>query len=160
MTNSIKKYPKNSVFYEVAGSSIFFGSVNYERVLLNRDFFSFSGRLGIGNGKFMGNSLLTVPLIANGIFNVYHSIAFEIGMGAEYLKLGFQEQDTPHQQPWRYRTGIIPTTMIGIRIQLQNGFLFRATFTPYFFYSISDAAINKKNFTPWLGLSFGGSFGK
>jgi len=160
VSTSKNTHPKNSLFFEIAGSSIFFGSLNYERILINKNFFSFSGRIGIGIGKFWGNSLVTVPLLANGIFHVYHSIALEIGVGAEVLKMGFQQQDKPNKQPWRYNTDIIPTTMIGIRIQAKNGFLLRATFTPYYFYSFSDSNINSNNFTPWFGLSLGGSFGK
>jgi len=160
VSTSINKYPKNSLFFEISGNSIFFGSVNYERILINKNFFSFSGRIGIGYGKFMGNSLLTVPILANGILQIYHSIALEIGVGAEFLRMGFQKQDVPIKQPWRYNTGIIPTTMIGIRIQARNGFLIRTTFTPYYFYSISASNIKSINFTPWFGLSLGGSFGK
>ena len=160
VSTSNKTYSKNSLFYEIAGNSIFFGSVNYERILIEKNFFSFSGRIGIGGGKFGGNSLFTIPLLANGIFHVYHSIALEIGVGAEFLDMGFQQQDTPSKKPWRYNTDIIPTTMIGIRIQTKNGFLLRATFTPYYFYSFSDSDINSKYFTPWFGLSLGGSFGK
>lgn len=158
--NSLKVYPKNSVFVEIAGNSIYFGSVNYERIMINKNFFYLSGRIGIGYGQFMGNSLLSTPLMVNGIFQVYHSLALEIGVGAEFLRIGSQKESEPDLQPWNYRSGIIPTTMIGIRIQAKNGFLLRLTCAPYYFYTISDSNIKSINFTPWFGLSLGGSFGK
>ncbi|MCX6285865.1 MAG: hypothetical protein NTY96_01950 [Bacteroidetes bacterium] len=156
---SIRAFPNNSVFIEIAGNSIYFGSANYERIFINKNFFYFSGRIGIGYGQFMGNSLLSVPLLANGIFQVYHSFALEMGIGAEFLRIGSQKEYEPNKQPWNYSSGIIPTAMIGIRIQAKNGFLVRMTFAPYYFYTISESNIKSITFSPWFGLSLGGSFG-
>jgi len=155
----MRVYPNNSIFVEIAGSSIYFGSVNYERIFVHKDFFYFSGRTGIGYGQFMGNSLLSIPLFANGIFQIYNSLALEVGLGAEFLRIGSQKEDVPEKEPWNYSSGIIPTGMVGVRIQAKNGFLLRMTFAPYYFYTISESNIKSITFSPWFGISLGGSFG-
>ena len=110
----------------------------------------------MGYGQFLDFSVLTVPIILNGIFQIYHSVAFEVGLGASFMRIGHQK--TESNDHWSYENSIVPTGNIGIRVQAKNGFLLRVDFTPYYTdlkYTKTDNAI-----IPSFGLSLGYSFGK
>gem|GEM_PF-2985717 len=55
----------NSVFIELAGNSIFYGSLNYERVIIHNNNVYFTGRLGLGYGHFLQNSIKKWIFIKN-----------------------------------------------------------------------------------------------
>ena len=144
-----RSYPRNSIFIELGGNSVFYGSLNYDRVLLQRNFFYLSGRIGIGYGNFMSNSILSVPMLVNGIFQVYHALAFEVGLGVSFMKITKKEEYGEGLSSYEYDPG--PTGAAGLRVQARNGFLFRAVFTPF---------ITLDHIYSSGGVSFGYSFGK
>ena len=97
-----------------------------------------------------------MPILINGIFQIYHPFAVEVGIGISLMKVGIQ--DNFGDGHWIYRNEVAPTGIAGIRIQLKNGILVRADFTPF------SANLEYENepsiIHPSIGLSFGYSFGK
>ncbi len=151
-----RTYPNNSVFIEIGGNSFFFGSLNYERIFLNKDFFYLSGRIGVGYGYFI-DQIQSAPIVINGIFQIYHTLAVEVGAGLSLVRYGIETE--MGSGIWNYQYEFAPTGIAGIRIQAKNGFLFRLDFTPLY-----DQIIIKResgyNIIPWFGFSLGYSFGK
>jgi hypothetical protein len=154
-------FPHNSLYLEMGGNSLFWGSVNYERVFLNRQFYYLSGRLGVGYGTFLDLTMVTFPLIVSNVFQVYRSLAFEIGTGMTWAQVVNTYQDIYYDQyDWTYQSGPMLTGMAGIRLQSKKGFLFRADFSPlYDMYQLLEED-PKNNFLPMFGISFGYSFGR
>jgi hypothetical protein len=154
--NNSHSYPNNSIYIEIGGNSVFFGSLNYERVFINKNFFYFSGRTGIGYGNFLGRSILSAPILLNGIFQIYHSLAFEAGVGVSLMQVGTEKELGGGE--WIYKNEVSPAGHAGIRVQAKNGFLLRIDFTPF----IADLEYESSGykFYPSLGLSLGYSFGK
>ncbi len=152
-------YPGNSIFIELAGNAVFYGSLNYERKFLQKNFFYLTGRTGIGygGGSLLAINVLSVPIIVNGIFQIYHSVALEVGIGVSFMQIGRTRGQSPYDK-WTYENDVVPTGIAGLRIQAKNGFLFRADFTPY----ITDLGKIKTadRFYPSFGISFGYSFGR
>jgi hypothetical protein len=152
----ITAYPVNSLFIEIGGSSLFFGSVNYERVLLNRHFFYLTGRAGAGYGSFMGSSVLSAPLMINGIFQIYRSLAFEIGTGISLMRIGMEPETGGSDWTYTFTPAIAGSA--GLRVQAKNGFLFKLDVTPMFAeFAFEDPVYQ---FYPWMGFSLGYSFGQ
>ena len=149
-------YPNNSIFIEIGGNSVLFGSLNYERIFLKRDFFYLSGRIGVGYGNFVGVDILSTPILINGIFQIYHALAFEVGVGLSLMRFGTESE--LGSGIWSYEYEPAPTGIAGIRIQAKNGFLFRLGFTPLYAHIIQDD--HGYHGVPWFGFSLGYSFGK
>lgn len=150
-------YPSNSIFVELAGNSIFYGSINYERVFVHNPNIYLTGRFGVGYGSFAGLSILSGPTLINGIFKIHKSIAFETGIGVAFMQVG-REGEAYSGMNWTYEFQIAPTAQAGLRVQSQNGFLFRLCFTP--FIAALQASNSTYKFYPSVGMSFGYSFGK
>ncbi len=81
----------NSVFFEFGGNSLYFGSVNYERILFHKNFFYLAGRIGIGFGYMPGTIMLSSPIIVSGIFHIYKRLYGEIGIGTTLIDYGQQK---------------------------------------------------------------------
>lgn len=149
-------YPNNSIYIEFGGNAIFFGSLNYERVIINKNLFYLSGRIGIGYGNFSGTRIISMPILINGIFQIYNPLSLEVGIGISLMNIG--KQDNFGDGNWIYRNEVAPTGIVGIRLQLKNGFLMRLDFTPFY------ANLEYQNETSIIhcsfGLSLGYSFGK
>ncbi len=154
--NNSHSYPNNSIYIEIGGNSVFFGSLNYERVFINKNFFYFSGRAGIGYGNFVGRSILSAPILLNGIFQIYHALAFETGIGVSLMKVGTEKELGGGD--WTYQSEVAPTGLAGFRLQAKNGFLLRIDFTPFIAALEYESTVYK--FYPSLGLSLGYSLGK
>ena len=151
-----RSYPNNSIFIEIGGNSVFFGSLNYERTFLKKDFFYLSGRIGVGYGNFVGSEILSTPILINGIFQIYHALAFEIVAGLSLMSFGTEAE--LGGGIWSFEYEPAPTGIAGIRIQAKNGFLFRLDFTPLYAHIIRDD--HGYHGVPWFGFSLGYSFGK
>ena len=150
--------PNNCFYFEFGGSSLFFGSINYERIIFHEDYFYLSGRIGFGVGYMPGlYSLLSSPIIVSGIFHVYKRLYGEIGFGTTLIHNESQNQITGKYQScfWGTIAGVA-----GLRLKSPKGFVFRATFSPL--YSINNDLAPDQNFKfiPWFGVSLGGCFGK
>jgi len=149
-------YPYNSIYIEFGGNAVFFGSLNYERIIVNKNILYLSGRIGIGYGNFSGTSVISMPVLINGIFQIYNPLAFEVGLGVSFMNVG--KQDNFGDGHWIYRNEVAPTGIAGIRLQLKNGFLMRLDFTP--FYANLEYENEESIFHSSFGLSIGYSFGK
>src|ERR1035438_5715961 len=152
LRDNLVVYPNNSIFLELGGNSVFYGSLNYERIFLQRDFFYLSGRAGVGFGGFLSVNVLSVPLMANGIFQIYHALAFEVGVGVTLMKIS-RQQGEDEGGDWSYQYQPAVSAMAGLRVQAKNGFLFRLNFTPFMNYLYEHAADYKP--AVWFGMSFG-----
>ena len=155
-TTSIKRksYPYNSIFFELTTlNTHYFGSINYERVFLHANFFYLSGRIGIGYGKTSDHynptqSLVSVPILINGIFQIYHSFALEMGAGISPRRIGTPDEVGSSVVTYDYM--LVATGNIGIRIQTKSGILLKTDIEPFF---------DGDKIAVAGGLSFGLSFG-
>ena len=144
----------NSIFIEFFGNSFFYGSVNYERIILHKESFYLSGRIGTGAGYYVNTKLFSIPVVLNGIFHIYHPLYFEVGAGTT---LFYYNQQNGVTGKWENGHWAALTGTAGIRLKSHGGFVFRATFTPIFnpnYYVIQSNPIVV------FGISFGWCFGK
>lgn len=146
--------PNNSIYVELFGNSLYFGSVNYERIILHKQSFYFSGRIGTGFGYLIDTELLSIPIGLNGIFHIYHALYFEVGAGTT---LFYYTQKQSDSGKWENGHWAALTGTAGIRLKSPGGFVFRATFTPIF--NLNNP-LNLSEVISWFGFSFGGCFGK
>jgi hypothetical protein len=142
--------PKNSFYYEILGNG-FFGSLNYERVLLNKKIFYFTGRIGLGYFPFPadGSSHLFPLLLLNDQFQFSNRCSFETGYGIRW------------ELPGILRDEYIPAlvSQFCFRYNGPKGFLFRVGFTPILLSPLyEEQGWDLDRIQP--GLSFGYSFGK
>jgi len=152
-------YPNNSIFIEAAGNSYFFGSLNYERVLINKGIFYFNARIGIGYGNYSQTSILSLPIGFNGVLQIYQAFAWEFGLGLSLMQIKRSNASPRNSiEEFEQILALIPST--GLRIQDKNGFLFRIDFTPFFNPNSKGQLIPSKSFKPWVGLSIGYRIGK
>jgi hypothetical protein len=154
-TCKLSPLPSNTVFIEFAGNAAFFGSLNYERNILNIKSFFLTGRVGIGYGRVFEYSMLSMPIIINGVFRVFRTISYEIGVGISLMRIG--NLNSQSGSGWSYNNDIAPTAIIGLRVQSKNGFLFRFNFTPI--YTNFNNTETRNNLYPFFGISFGYGFG-
>jgi hypothetical protein len=142
-------FPNNSVYLELGGNAVLFGSLNYERVLLHRKFFYLTARGGLGGGYIPTASILSFPVLVNTLFQFYKGGAAEVGLGATMMLIGMEEGDAGDNDFWKNGNAPMPTGTIGYRYQGKRGFLLRVNFTPF---------TNFSEVFYFLGLSFGYSF--
>ena len=89
-------------------------------------------------------------------FQIYHALAFEVGVGVSLMKVGTEKELGGGE--WIYENEAAPTGHAGIRVQARNGFLLRIDFTPFIADLEYESSLYK--FYPSLGFSLGYSFGK
>ena len=145
-------YPNNSIYLELGGNGIYFGSLNFERILLHRKFYYLSVRGGIGGGYIPippSESMISFPLLINSIFQVHNGLAVEAGTGISWMLVGTEEGESSQLGIWDNGNAPVPTGMVGFRYQAEKGFLLRINFTPF---------TNFKEIFYFFGISFGYSF--
>jgi hypothetical protein len=148
----------NSIFIELGGHALFYGSVNYERVLYHKNFFYLTGRSGVGYGNFLSLNIISVPILVDGVFQIYRAVAVEAGIGIVYMKIHRLEDDVPGGR-WSGKDYATPIGLIGLRIQAKNGFLLRVDYTPFLtspFAQQPDQSHSQSSIGISLGYSFGG----
>jgi hypothetical protein len=136
---------KNCIYGEIAGSGYLL-SVHYERTLWMNEALAINARIGAGTALFI-NAIPTVGLNAT------------YGKKSNKLEVGFNAIRT-------YTFGIMGgestylmgNPLVGYRYQKANGFLFRATFCPFFPLYDPDNWLQNRLFVPYAGLSFGYAF--
>ena len=148
---------RNHLFFELLGNGGAY-SINYERLLTDR----WTMRLGFAGWSsegFWSNSektYLMVPLTSSLLF----------GRGSNFLELGggvvwgriTKKYDNGTQPTERHRITNL-TGIVGYRHQPSDGgFVFRAAFTPFFSLDNEHDAWPDENFTPYVGISWGGAF--
>ena len=154
-TSGEKAYrlPYNSFNIELFGNSFLIGSLNYERIILHGDKFCVGARLGSGYDYYQGINIITTPLLLDFLFNANKAVLIELDAGTTF----FIER-------WGHKTqeviGPVITGFGGIRIQSQTGFVFRFGITPFFGFLDNSPVFFKHILMPWVGFSFGYSFGK
>lgn len=150
-TDTIAKKVKRakSVYAELFGPGLLF-SGNYDfRFARKRD--GLGARIGFGFLSHDERRMISFPVQINYLIGK-GSDFFEIGLGASYLKVNYQDVTTmPNYRPKYFGFGpgsvLIGTTTFGYRYQPVDGnFSFRASLNPLF---------NDKLFTPSGGVSIG-----
>ena len=136
-----------SVYMEFLGNGLTY-SLNYDTRFSNSHK-GLGGRVGIGYISLVGNSLTSVPIVANYLFG-QDKHYFEVGAGATLLAGAASVDFGPGESRAR-GTAFIGTMSLGYRLEPQDGgFLFRAGVTPIF---------DRSSFFPfWPQISFGYSF--
>lgn len=171
-----RSFPKNSIFGEFCGNSMFIGSLNYERVFSQRNDKYTSVRVGLGgkgesSGSWLHYSTISVPILINRIIQVSNSFAYEIGIGTTLTYSTSSAWEVVWWSPFgssvqKYKGGTffdpLITTNIGIRVA-NDGFLFRLGFTPVVNFlhlnvEIREYSVIPENIGYWFGLSIGFSF--
>jgi hypothetical protein len=140
----------NHLYAEVGGAGGY-GSVNYERVLLNKKYLTFALRLGIGTyhlkdytNKF--NPDLIVPFSLNGYYGKNHKLEIDLGQVLADIVIA----DNSDFQPKR-ELDFHSFFSIGYRYQKNaGGIVFRCMYSPIIEYN--------RYFRHWAGISIGYSF--
>ncbi len=147
------RLPYNSFNIELFGNSFLIGSLNYERIILHGDKFCVGARIGAGYDHNQGGDFITTPLLLDFIFNANKAVMIELDVGTTFFieRAGHKTQDV---------IGPVITAFGGIRIQSKTGFVFRFGFTPFFGSGDNRLFFSKNVIMPWVGFSFGYSFGK
>ena len=128
---SVKDIRKNSVYYEFLGNGLFFGSVNYDRLI------PITKKIAIGLRGGLG---IYEKVFFVGEFNVLTGTSnhfFECGVGTPFTDIFFT-----------------PMIRVGYRYQGPKGLLVRAA--PLYFRPVNDDEETFNIF--WFGLSIGYSF--
>ncbi len=142
------KIPKNSVYFELLGCG-FLGSINYERVFIEKKNNVINGRIGFFSLVLSG-PVVIIPTLLNYQTKINRYISFEIGVGLQFVYGGSLKD---------HEINFIGN--FGFRLLIKKNFLFKINFTPF-----SQKGYNYKkdtntlSFQPWGGLSIGYSFGK
>lgn len=140
----------NQIYLELAGTGGY-GSVNYERVILKRNNFGLTGRLGLSTYHFKDfedkvNPDLIIPFSIHGYYGRKSKI--EIGFGqtiANIVHAEFPEFSI------KRKTDFHTHFCIGYRYQrINGGFTFRCVYTPIIEFN--------RYFRHWAGCSVGYSF--
>ncbi len=126
--NESENVPGTAFYLEMGGKWFYSANIDFP---INR-----SNRFSLGVSPVYGDIVPTV---------IYHHLGgeksrFEIGCGIGYIII--LTEDVEHEE----FKGLTLHGVIGYRYQKKNGFLFRAGFTPIFFFD---------KFLPWVGISFG-----
>ncbi len=148
---------KNSIYMELLGNAEYY-SLNYERILFHKNFFSLSCRIGglYYYGSMFNHTRWSVPFTINGTFKLYKLLYVEIGSGAAYYYDSYFDVSDGYSGLQESEQGFYCTAITGIRVQGYRGFLFRIDFTPIVMYYPNVRS--KLDGIAWFGLSFGYSF--
>jgi hypothetical protein len=145
--DSLAQEKQKNVFYsEVAGAGLFI-SANYERHVYLTDNLFIAPKVGLG-WIVLGGSF---PHALTLNYGLNHKL--EVGVGGTYISGHFFNKFSKY----------LPHGILGYRYQKNNGFMFRATLTPFFItediYDESGITTQKETrILPWGGLSFGYNF--
>jgi hypothetical protein len=147
--------PQNSVYFELFGNGGLF-SINYERHLTERS----NVRVGYGHWTIEGlwidekTTVTTVPVGASWLLGSARRL--ELGVG---VVTGRRSQPVFLSDDSRTYSFASMTGVIGYRYQpAQSGWMFRASFTPFYGFGDEDEAYPDRGFFPSLGISGGYSF--
>jgi hypothetical protein len=148
--NDTIKIAPNIIYAEVGGVGGY-GSINYERVLFNKNLFMFATRLGVGTYRLYDysrdlNPDFIIPFSLNGYYGNNHKV--EIGVGqtlSSIVQADFTNDNSKRE------TSFHTIFSIGYRYQVNTGGLFfRCTYTP--------VIEHNRSYKHWAGISIGYSF--
>lgn len=137
--NSQAQIPKNNINFEILGTG-FIGSLNYERVFIQKDAYHIAASLGLGAS--IADEPSTLPF----------TFTFNKGMEKNFLQLGLGYTgilDSDYREHFFH--GVVGYKRIGSR-----GFSFNIRLTPIYF--IDKQMRSDFTVMPWGGMSFGYSF--
>ncbi len=144
------KISRNLLYLEVGGAGGY-GSVNYERVLLDQNRFMFTARLGLSSYHIKDfrndfNPDILIPLALRGSYGANHKI--ELGIGQTVANI--VHFDFTENKPAR-KTDFHAFLSLGYRYQKSpGGIFFRFAYHQVFEFN--------EYLTHWAGVSFGYSF--
>ncbi len=142
---------RNSFYLEVLGNGLLY-SINYDRILKEKEKSAWVGRIGITYAPppDQGPGILAELNLLLGSSN-HH---FELGAGSTYYYL-FNKKDETLSNP--DISLLFFTTRIGYRFQKkEGGFLFRAALTPLYAVNVDQDIVQfEKNFILYGGVSIG-----
>jgi hypothetical protein len=143
--NEETRHRKNSIYGELLGSG-FLLSVNYEREIHRTDRLQVNFRIGFGSAIFIN----AVPLAG---------VNFLIGQKKSFLELGVNGIRTIAFDFFGGKGDyVLANPIIGYRFQGEEGFIFRASLTPFFQLYDPQDWIPDDTFIPFAGISFGYKF--
>jgi len=145
------KIMNNSFFVEFLGSAPIY-SLNYERKVFNRKFFTVAVRTGFSYLTLwgFGDDMFDYHLNVATLFKLYKRIYFELGSGATYITERYF--DEYYNRETNFYIDFV--CIAGLRIQNYNGFQWRLCFTPKFRSYDGRYLFGR----PWGGISMGYSF--
>ncbi len=141
---------KNSAQIEAGGHGLFY-SLNYERIIINRDGFKTAGQVGFSYyPEQTGVRDLWIPLVVNELFS-FTNHHIEIGIGHIFIREASRDMEN-NPTTW-YWSGAF-TGRLGYRYQKPEGrLIIRVGFTPFLEYED-----NYREFHPSGGVTFGYCF--
>ncbi len=148
---------RNSIFLEVGGNGGFY-SLNYDRMLLEAEYWRLAGRAGVmyystvSGGREEGrSSWLAVPLEVSWLHG-RKSHFLELGLGVTPLYQKYpQEGSVAPESELR----LLPVGRLGYRYQQREGGMFyKAGFTPMAQFS-KERNLGHSTLLPWFGLAVG-----
>ena len=148
--NGTAHIARNLIYLEAGGVGGY-GSVNYERVLYNKERLMFAMRLGISSYHIKDylnklNPDILMPLFISGFFGGNHKIEMALGQTISNIV----HADLVNFQPKRI-TNFSTAFSIGYRYQKNTGgIILRCAYTPIIEFN--------RNFRHWAGISTGYSF--
>jgi len=161
-------FKKNTVYAEFAGTSGSISSVNYDRILLQKEGLMFNLTLGIGYFPSINNwnPIIGLPVTFNASFGKakHH---FELGTGLTYNSgleqsslLYYQSINTNNSNTnVKSMEALFWTFRIGYKLQKPNGGLFlRGGFTPLINIKTFSDFKGESNFIPAFGAGIGYTF--
>jgi hypothetical protein len=152
--------PSNSIYYEFLGITPLY-SINYERIVYNRNKFYFSGRIGCNFLYFETESnygtffQFSAPISFNLFIRRSEKKNFEIGSGLGYIYCPYIFQKVNGSS----KGGICPSMTMAGRYQNRKGFIFRFAFTPFMIINYCEHHYDAI-FLPLFGITIGGGFGR
>ncbi len=168
--NSYRRIPTQSFYLELAGHLNVI-SLNYEKMIIHKERFYITGRIGAGYTPPTINTIGILALV-NGLYQVSDVFLLEIGFGVnttftfwqDYTSEGVAFSRNTINESGFFVDPLL-TCFAGIRFQKKKGFLFRFGFTPLI--ELTNIIENRtgyrqlettSSFIPWVGMSFGYSF--
>lgn len=144
----LKINPKNTVYLEVLGNAYLY-SLNYERVFLDKESYSLSGRIGFSYFKwsFFGDSHYSFFPLSINFIKHFNKNNVEIGVGAVNQYSFYNNEESEYL--------FIPSFHVNYRRYISNNMDFRAGLT------LSRANLNaddKYEIFPWPFISLGKRF--
>ncbi len=149
----------DNFFFEIGGSFVWLGGLNYERIVFRKKHFFATLRGGVGLDLWH-SAQSALALLAGGSLNFGKVHYLEIGANAKWsiwVERIRPSLDAPVTYDWNASINYLPH--IGYRYQpLATNFIFRLTVVPLRLPCGLNSTVCNNLWVPWIGISGGISF--
>lgn len=137
---------RNNANIEILGHGAFY-SLNYERILINKELFKTGAQIGFAVYPFlMDNTPYSLIFSINQLIS-FNKIHFELGLGQVYTSKVIESSEMYLEKVTEDR--LYASFKLGLRYQEPDGlFIYKLAFTPLYDY-------NTSKFIAWGGIGLG-----